>query len=146
MGKAEQEIVEMFRKAGRLSDALGEAARHGEIDLLLDMLKSGLDPNSENSLGSPPLGLAASGGQLEAIRVLLRFGADPNGVDNRDGESALFGCLWAMHSKEIYTKCCIELIRSGAKIEVTNKSGMTLDELARRRGLSLEKLQNLAKI
>lgn len=29
MGKPEQEIVLMFRKAGKLNDAVGEAARHG---------------------------------------------------------------------------------------------------------------------
>ena len=103
MGKVEREIIEMFQKAGKLNDALGEAARYGEIKLLRDMLDDGLDPNSVNTLGAPPLGLAASGGQLEAIRMLLQFGADPNAVDDRDGESALFGCLWAMHSSETYT-------------------------------------------
>ena len=144
MGKPEQEIVLMFRKAGKLNDAVGEAARHGEISLLRDMLEEGFDPNSLNYWGSPPLGLAASGGQLEAIRLLLKFGADPNGVDLRKGESALFRCLWALHSKETYTACCVELIRHGANTAVSNKTGMTLEELAKSRGLSLDILRKLA--
>ena len=43
-------------------------------------------------------------------------------------------------------QCCVELIRNGAETDVVNKSGMKLDELAQRRGLSLEELHRLATI
>ncbi|MFY7874501.1 MAG: ankyrin repeat domain-containing protein [Pirellula sp.] len=133
------EIVQMFYKAGRFEDALGEAARWGDIESIVELIKLGINPNCKTSLGSFPLKLAASGGQLEAIKLLLSHGADPNST-NEDGEHSLFACLWARHSREVYLACCSELIRHGARTDMVNKSALSVEALAMRRGLTLEEL------
>ncbi len=58
---------------------LVEAARYGDADLVMILLRKGADPNARQvSLGTTPLHSMAARGEEEAVRLLLENGADPN--------------------------------------------------------------------
>lgn len=134
-------LIREFVSKGRLGAALGEAARWGKITILKELLSKGIDPNLKTSHGSPVINVAASGGHVEAIELLLHYGADPNSEDERDREHSLFSCLWALHTREQYIECCKALTRAGARTDKRNAEGMTLEELAKTRDISLSDIQ-----
>ncbi|KAL9034271.1 MAG: hypothetical protein Q9214_007117, partial [Letrouitia sp. 1 TL-2023] len=56
--------------------ALHDAAARGQIDVIVQLLDSGVDPNS--SYGSSALTAATRAGHLQAVSLLLSYGADLN--------------------------------------------------------------------
>ena len=70
--------------------SLGEAAREGDLGVILAKLRSGADPNERDRQHPKytPLHRATSGGHRHAVRLLLRAQADPL-MRDRLGFSAL---------------------------------------------------------
>jgi acyl-CoA-binding protein len=64
------------------------AATTGDINLLSQLLLSGVDVNQRDENGQTALHMAADKGMIECVRFLLQAGADPNATD-KDGISVL---------------------------------------------------------
>lgn len=78
-----QEIEEMFSLGkGVTMLSLRYAASVGNSELLVRLLKQGLDPNTADHSGRTPLSIAAASGNLKCVQVLLDHDADPNIPDN----------------------------------------------------------------
>ena len=61
--------------------SLREAVEASDTDSVLELLRSGVEPNMEDEDGKTPLHWARS---AEMVRALLQFGADPNARDEND--------------------------------------------------------------
>lgn len=64
-----------------IGDALREASRNGDTDLLKRLLSSGDDPSAQDAVGRTPLHLAAKSGHVEVVQVLLQAKAAPDARD-----------------------------------------------------------------
>ena len=67
--------------------AMFACTRDGELDVLAELLDTGIDPNAvyfngEFQLTALKMAADASAGQLDAVRLLLDRGADPNVMAN----------------------------------------------------------------
>nr|KYP51148.1 Potassium channel AKT1 [Cajanus cajan] len=71
------------------------AAARGE-DLLLQLLKKGMDPNESDNNRRTALHMAASQGKENCVSLLLDYGADPN-IRDLDGNVALWEAMAGGH-------------------------------------------------
>jgi len=55
-----------------------EAARAGDYDLVLSLINSGADVNTQNEQGATALMLAALNGHTEVLKILIQSKADVN--------------------------------------------------------------------
>lgn len=67
---------------------LYRAARHGDLETVLHLLKKDADPNIVTGCGLSALHIAAYWGETEIVKALLDAGADPN-IDNGKGWTPL---------------------------------------------------------
>ena len=65
-----------LRQDGHGESALGEAAVHGHVDMLMAMIEHGVDMTAAREHGVTALHMAASFGRTAAIDVLMAAGAD----------------------------------------------------------------------
>eukprot|EP00927_Polykrikos_kofoidii_P079227 TRINITY_DN76004_c0_g1_i1.p1 TRINITY_DN76004_c0_g1~~TRINITY_DN76004_c0_g1_i1.p1 ORF type:complete len:1072 (-),score=193.61 TRINITY_DN76004_c0_g1_i1:118-3333(-) len=68
---------------GRFSQALQEAAEHGNTEQLKALLALRADPGQQDESGSCPVLLAAQGGHIEALEVLVRAVETPTAEVNK---------------------------------------------------------------
>jgi len=96
---------------------LHEACKSGDMAVVEEMAKTGLDLNCRNKHDRTPLHWAAGNGQLDILKTLLDEGA---AIDLRDkfGMDALLWSAWFGH-----TECTKYLLRVGASPTVRNKHG-----------------------
>ncbi|KAL5537636.1 hypothetical protein UlMin_045634 [Ulmus minor] len=76
------------RAVGLHAHALHLAARQGDLDGVVRLIRGGCDVNGIDSEGNSPLMLAAREGQAKVCVVLMSFGAKRD-VENARGETAL---------------------------------------------------------
>src|SRR4051794_31268196 len=74
--------------ASKLGEALVNAAQHGDVGKVRDLLKLGADPNFKTNDGITALLWAASACNHELVRILLDGGANHNDRD-RFGQTPL---------------------------------------------------------
>eukprot|EP00250_Pteridium_aquilinum_P002207 c12399_g1_i1 orf=308-2905(-) len=92
-----KEIEEMFSLGkGSIMLSLRYAASVGNSDLIVQLLKQGIDPNTADHSGRTPMHIAAANGHLKCIQILLEHGADPNIQDN-DGYVPLWDAIKGRH-------------------------------------------------
>ncbi|KAL7937834.1 ankyrin repeat-containing domain protein [Trichoderma chlorosporum] len=118
-------IQELFRlgadinaidKQGRT--ALYAAVCFSDIEMVLGLLKFAANPNLYTNSGSAPLHIAANSAQI--LDALLIHGAEVDYADNSRGLTAL------MHTINLQNEEGVRiLLRHGASISITNKSGQT---------------------
>ncbi|XP_078153292.1 potassium channel AKT1-like [Carex rostrata] len=97
IGTVLKEIENMVTR-GRLDLplTLTFAVVRGDLTLLQQLLRRGLDPNECDNDYHSPLHIAASMGNDKCVRLLLQFGADPNCRD-ADGKVPLGEAIIASH-------------------------------------------------
>jgi len=83
-------------KQKALGEKLLSAAKHGDIDTVKTLLKSGADVNVKNKDGRTALMEAAFSGHTEIVKLLIAKGADMN-AKNKDGGTALIYAAWQGH-------------------------------------------------
>jgi len=100
---------------------LTAAARHGHVEVVCLLLKSGADPNlrdfGPDYPHETPLSTAAMTGQLEVCRELLAAGADPNLPTNpkQPGEPGNWTALdWAIRAQQ---SAAADLLRAHGAVE-----------------------------
>ena len=75
--EAQRRAKQLFTR-GELSKFI-RACRKGDLSLVKQMIKRGMDPNIvPEHLDTRPLPAAADGGDLRMVKFLLKVGADPN--------------------------------------------------------------------
>jgi ankyrin repeat protein len=75
------------------ADALGEAARKGDVAALKKVLDEGVDVNTKFRYDRTALSFAADRGHVDVVKLLLDRGADPNIKDTFYGATPL---TWAV--------------------------------------------------
>ena len=107
-----------LQRAGQLS--LGEAARHGDLGVVLVKLRSGVDANEREKQHPKytPLHRAVSGGHRSVVRLLLRSEADVL-MRDRLGFSALH---FAANQSPVLVS---DLIKAQCDVNATNLQQMT---------------------
>ncbi len=128
-----ERFIRELASSGRDTDALGEAARWGYLDLLKELLVTSLAGDDLAEQLSNAVSLAASGGQTKVVRYLIECGADVNAVTGKNCMTPLISCLAACHSKKVYLTVCKTLLDSGAakSLHVRDIGGRTAMDWAR---------------
>ncbi|XP_066906602.1 uncharacterized protein [Halyomorpha halys] len=90
--------------------SLHEAAWHGDLKELEELLDKDLDIESEDELNRKPLHHASSNGQLEAVILLLKRGANPSAKDRQQKSPLL------LSSSNGHTEVCNTLLENGADV------------------------------
>ena len=101
------------------ASSLHEAVLRDDTEAALALIKSGIDVNSRNKLGSTALHLAAMRNHIETIWALVSAGADVNARDK-------YG--WTpLHPAAMldYTEGVLALVSAGADVNARNKDGWT---------------------
>jgi ankyrin repeat protein len=88
---ARPKIAKLLRKHGALNSAeladkpadIWSAARQGKVEAIGEFLKTGVDIDAKDLLGSTALSWAAALGRIDAVKFLLEKGAD---IDERNSE------------------------------------------------------------
>ena len=78
------------------------AARVGDVETVLSMLKNGFDVHSVDQKGNSALIIASGRGRVEVLKVLLTYGSDVESITRLglfQGKSAL---MWASSQGNIF--------------------------------------------
>jgi len=94
------------------------ATIQGDISSVIQLLKTGVNPNCKDSSGRGPL----LSFYPDIIKTLIEYGALPNEQNNENGHSVLAGLCYAnsiFQSKQTDQKACIRLLlNNGANVEL----------------------------
>lgn len=63
------------------------AAKRGDINTVKNLLRNGIDPNTQNKYGSTALMWAVVNGYSDICKLLIKYDADPN-LKNNTGDTA----------------------------------------------------------
>ena len=99
---------------------LCEAAKKGDTVAVAKFLDSGMDVDTKDDLGRPPLFYAASYGRVATVKLLLQRGADVNW--KRDGWTALIAAATVKNGVEGVTL----LIAAGADVKAYGSQALKL--------------------
>ncbi|HEV8051592.1 MAG TPA: ankyrin repeat domain-containing protein [Parachlamydiaceae bacterium] len=129
----EKTCGELIKKRGK--ETLLMAAKHGDADVITQLLKHGVDVNIRNSKGNSPLHFAAYHGNEEVIKVLLDNHADVNCINDL-GETPVF-LAYNYKNKNLYD--VINLLKDrGADYTIMREDGMHfIDFVATKQGYNL---------
>ena len=101
-----------------LESKLLKASIEGDLELVVELLNKGVDPNCKDQTGRGPLLCFYP----EIIKSLLDYGAIANDQYNENGHSVLSGLCYAtsiFQSKQTSQSECVELlINNGANVEL----------------------------
>ncbi|MCB2092767.1 MAG: ankyrin repeat domain-containing protein, partial [Alphaproteobacteria bacterium] len=98
-------------------DKLIKASRNGDIEIIDQLIKSGVDINYQDKFGSSPLIEAVRGNQTSVVKFLLDHKADPN-LKDKAGDTAIL-IASTMNNTENVTM----ILTKGAIVNVTDKNG-----------------------
>lgn len=93
-----------------------DAARAGDVGLVNDLLKAGVNIETRNKQGHTALTLAAYSGQLEVLDALIAAGADINSGDMR-GNTPLMGAIFKGNT------AVFERLLAATTIDVNQRNG-----------------------
>jgi ankyrin repeat protein len=100
--------------------ALYAAAANPDASITIKLLAAGADPNTALMSGETALMEAARRGNRDIVRTLLSGKANPNAQEANGGQNAL---MWAVSQR--HSAVAEELVRGGADIHASSKTGFT---------------------
>ncbi len=127
-------LIEELTRRRRYGDAIGEAARWGEMDTVKRLLEAGVAVDTRGDNACTALMLASSAGNVRIARFLVEKGADTNAKDANGCKTPLQWCLAADHPEDVYLEIAKLLIGAGADPQAVSADGRTAIEMARARG------------
>ncbi|GMH36789.1 hypothetical protein BSKO_04662 [Bryopsis sp. KO-2023] len=99
-------------------DALLKASYNGNITIVKQEIRKGIDPNIVSAGGgSTPLILAAANGHSQIVKFLLKHGADIEAKDDLGYTALLEAALWGE------TEVVKALVKNGAEVDVSSGVG-----------------------
>ena len=102
-----------------------QAAGHGKLDLVRDLLTQGWPVNTTNHVGCTALMSASASYRADVVSFLLRSGADV-AVRTTDGQTALHTAVGSSPSLPDKQQECVRiLLEHGAEIDAQDKNGVT---------------------
>merc|ERR1712166_1639023 len=119
----------------RRRSSIEVAALDGDLQTVVDLIKSGADLNERDEGGRTPLLNAVLGGNHNICALLLREKADPE-LMTEDGRTALHCC-----AQSCSAACAQTLIEAGAKGDAVDKNGLSALDLCVRISDNTEALQ-----
>ncbi|XP_031631861.1 ankyrin repeat domain-containing protein 54-like [Contarinia nasturtii] len=105
------------------------AASVSNIELLVRLLDSGVNPDAADEHFRSPLHLASSRGYKDVVKILLTRGANPNRQDSL-GNTPLHLAVCSASSYNFNMVVRI-LLQNGARVNICDRSGKTPYDLAR---------------
>lgn len=126
-------IEDLLATEGRRVTGFTEAARWGRIEVIEDLLDSGMQVDATDEFGRTALILAAMGGQLEVMQFLIERGSDVNFRAQESGMTPLLALLATLHSEAVYYSGTEFLIEAGANISIFDSTGKTTYDWAKQR-------------
>ncbi|TBW51304.1 ankyrin repeat domain-containing protein [Marinobacter halodurans] len=108
--------------------------RRGGVDIVRELLDSGLNPNAQDDNGWTPLHFASQSCQAKVATVLVSAGANPNLVDSHGN-----GPLWvATMNARGNDNVVVLLLENGAVADHRNKHGRSPLDMATTIGHGLD--------
>lgn len=105
------------------------AASLSNVEMLIRLLESGVNPNSSDDYQRSALHLAASRGYTDVVTQLLKYGAKPNLQDSL-GNTPLHLAVCSASSSNFNMVVRI-LVKNGASVQALDRMGKTPLDLAR---------------
>merc|ERR1711923_497548 len=105
--------------SGRVGNPMREAVENGNDNVILLLLKAGVDPDKEDINGKTAMHFSVFGCGSSSTKVLIDAGAQIDKTDNK-GETALHYA--AQYCKRKVFKL---LVKSGANLKKANHEGKT---------------------
>ena len=99
---------------------LSEAARLGRTDMIVALVKAGVDIDARDARGFTPLILAAYNDHLDTVEALIAAGADACLADRDQGNTAQMGVAFKGNDA-----IAARLLRAGCDVNTRNKAGQT---------------------
>ncbi|CAG5124563.1 unnamed protein product, partial [Candidula unifasciata] len=107
-----------------MDSKLHTAVRYGNVNGVLEALRSGFSPNDIGLFKWSPVHEAANNGERDILKLLLEYKGDVNLQDKLHGNTPLHYA-----AREDNSACVTVLLKAGARIDLKNFEGMTcLDE------------------
>lgn len=104
-----------------MSEWLNHAAQEGNLELVLQALENGDDPEEEDEDGVTALMIAAEQGHLEVMKALLTLGADANSAD-ANGVTVLMRAALKGHIEAV----CLLIAEGTCALAVDNDGATAL--------------------
>lgn len=124
-GDEPEESIEEWLVRSNEIYSLHEAARSGDVKVLLERVQEGAAINAKDEMGNTPLHLAAMGGHVEIAHALLKLGADSM-AKNKEGKrpselaasDAILSACQAAESVRRREIALFDAVRAGKEAEV----------------------------
>ena len=99
------------------------ASRHGNKNVVQELISAGADTNKADNVGETPLYLAIRKGRKDIAQLLLEGGANPNTVDDDWGVAPKAPLLWAAKKGKAWAVQL--LLDAGADPNLADQKGNT---------------------
>ncbi len=96
-----------------------QAAQHGDLTRVQELLTTGIPVNSIDSRGKTALQFAAAYNNAKIVHELLAVGADPNIQDHQGTTALICAACWGHH------EVCRELLKYNAKVNLSDNDDNT---------------------
>jgi len=111
------------------SAEIHQAAYHGDIDKVRELLQKGVKPDERDSFGGTALHAAMFQKNMEIVKLLLQYHFDINAQGSQNGYTPLHDAVWANNMEAIEL-----LLDEGAKTHLKGRDGLTPYVKAKKEG------------
>jgi ankyrin repeat protein len=111
------------------SAEIHQAAYHGDMNKVRELLQKGVKPDERDSFGGTALHAAMFQKSMEIVKLLLQYHFDINAQGTQNGYTPLHDAVWANNLEAIKL-----LLDEGAKTNLKGRDGLTPYGKAKKEG------------